>query len=212
MTIVRGRVIKDANSAERVSLGDTTVAEPVYQVGRRVAKEVVDAHARAAEILKAAEASAEEIRRAAKSEAVEEAKADFAAAYLRLRAREEAMQESHLARSVELARVLSERLIGEALKADDAVIFKMAEVALREARGARKVKIAAHPLDATTLRIDISRIGAMAEIVAIEESEHLERGSLTLTTDLGTLDAHLSPQLERLSRALQDALTERPKR
>jgi len=207
--IVRGRVIKNAVHAERVGEATATAIEPVYKVGRRVAKEVTDAHARAEEILKNAEAGAMDIRNTAKRRGEEEAKADFAAAYLRLRAREEEMQKNDLGRSVELARVLAERLIGEALSTDPALIFKMANVALEEARGARKVKIIAHPLDAATLRSDISRIGSIAEIVAIEESEHLARGSLTLATDLGTLDAHIAPQLERLSRALQDALNER---
>ena len=123
-----------------------------------------------------------------------------------LRAREEARHEADLARAVELAKVLAERLLGEALAQDPSTIVRMAEVALREARGTRRVKIEAHPLDTAALRSDISRLSALQEIIAIEENDQLARGSLTLTTDLGTIDAKLSPQLERLGRALQDAL------
>jgi len=209
MTLTRGRIIKNATTATGVTLRETTATTSVIPTGRRIPKSEVDAHERAKEIVKSAEARAAEIAGNAKREGEEAAKAEFAAAYLLLRAREEAHEQASLARSVELAKVLAERLLGSALVAEPSVIFGMAEVALKEARGARRVTIEAHPLDAATLRSDISRITAMpiiAEVVAIEENDQLARGSLTLSTDLGTIDAKLAPQLERLGRALEDAL------
>jgi flagellar biosynthesis/type III secretory pathway protein FliH len=42
--------------------------------------------------------------------------------------------------------------------------------------------------------------------VDVVENAELARGSLCVHTDLGTLDAKLTPRLERLAAALRDAL------
>jgi flagellar biosynthesis/type III secretory pathway protein FliH len=46
----------------------------------------------------------------------------------------------------------------------------------------------------------------IAQVASITSDATLERGSLRLHTDLGTIDAQLRPQLERLAAALRDAL------
>ncbi len=133
----------------------------------------------------------------------EDVKAKLAAAYLLLRKREDQMVESSLDRTTELAVALAERLIGGALEIAPEKIVDMAKTALFESKGARKTRIEGNPIDVGALREHTDSLG---ESIVIEPNADLARGSLVLHTDLGTIDARLTPQLERLARALKDAL------
>ncbi|MEO7111185.1 MAG: FliH/SctL family protein, partial [Polyangiaceae bacterium] len=105
--------------------------------------------------------------------------------------------------TTELAVALAERLIGGALALTPEIIAAMADAALSEAKGAKKARIEANPIDVDALREHTVSLG---ESIVIEPNAELARGSLVLHTDLGTIDARLTPQLERLARALRDAL------
>lgn len=129
--------------------------------------------------------------------------ASLAAAFLRLKAREEGLLEANLDRMTALAVALAERLLGSALEIAPQKITEMAQTALFEAKGARKVQIEANPIDVEALREHTVSLG---DSIVIVPNAELARGALVLHTDLGTLDARLTPQLERLARALRDAL------
>lgn len=183
---------------------------------RRVAREELEARDAAIRIVGEAErtahvlieearAKATSVAEAAAREAAETEHAKLAAQYLVLRAREERAAESDLDRSVELARVLAERLVGEALRVEPQTIAKLARQALAEARGARTVHIEAHPDDLGALERHLSLLTS-AQVASLKSDATLERGCLRLHTDLGTIDAHIRPQLERLAAALRDAL------
>jgi flagellar biosynthesis/type III secretory pathway protein FliH len=131
------------------------------------------------------------------------AMANIAAAYLLLKRREDQMLETSLDRTTELAVALAERLIGGALELTPEIIAAMASRALSDAKGAKKARIEANPIDVDALREHTVSLG---ESIVIEPNAGLARGSLVLHTDLGTIDARLTPQLERLARALRDAL------
>ena len=133
----------------------------------------------------------------------EDAKANIAAAYLLLKRREDQMLETSLDHTTELAVALAERLIDGALQLSPEIIAAIAKTALSEAKGARKARIEANPIDVDALREHTVSLG---ESIVIEPNAELARGSLILHTDLGTIDARLTPQLERLARALRDAL------
>lgn len=79
----------------------------------------------------------------------------------------------------------------------------MAKAVLSESKGARKTRIEANPIDVDALHAHTVSLG---ESILVEPNADLARGSLVLHTDLGTIDARLTPQLERLARALRDAL------
>jgi flagellar biosynthesis/type III secretory pathway protein FliH len=129
--------------------------------------------------------------------------AKLAAAYLVLKMRQDYALEANLDRTTELAVALAERLVGAALEIAPEKIARMAQAALSEAKGARKALIEANPIDVEALREHTASLG---ESITIEPNADLARGALVLHTDLGTLDARLTPQLERLARALRDAL------
>jgi flagellar biosynthesis/type III secretory pathway protein FliH len=207
----RGRVLRGAGvSGARLLLDGPTEAQRT-----RIARDEVEAHqngdrvldmavAQAAAIVSEAREKAQRAAAEAAREAAEAEQAKLAAMHLALRAAED--QRADLDRAISLATVLAERLIGVAVAHDPAVVAELARQALAEARGARRVRIEAHPLDAEALRRHVSSL-AQGTVVDITENADLGRGSLCVHTDLGTLDAKLTPRLERLADALRDALT-----
>ncbi len=212
MGIVRGRVL-------RADVAKVASPERVVSPARRarVLREEVDAKAAAVRIVAEAQARAETIVREARQKAAdaiatatrqaeEHEQAKLAAAYLILRAREEARADVDLDRAVGLAVVLAERLIGATLTLEPGQVAGLAKEALAEARGTRRTRIEAHPLDAEALSLQIGRISPPENTVTVVPNAELARGSFLFHTDLGILDAKLAPRLERLAAALKGAL------
>ena len=208
--MTRARVIPGAAGRPLVE------PQPSGSLVRRVAREQLEAQQHAEQLLAEArqqsEAIVAEARARAQSVAAEAAReaaeveqAKLAAVLLALRDREEREAEAGLDRSVQLATVLAERLLGESLRVDPQTVAKLARQALVEAQGARTVRIDAHPDDVLGLQQHLALL-QIAQVASISPDATLQRGSLRLHTDLGTIDAQLGPQLERLARALRDAL------
>jgi flagellar biosynthesis/type III secretory pathway protein FliH len=216
--IQRGRVVKGAVGAAMTSggLSSAPLSSGGASRGRSVPAVIVDAHAVAAELRRAAEKDAAEVRAAAHAEvdalrqsAAEVARAEetarFAAQYLALKAEADGAAVTSLDRAVQLAVVLAERLLGAALELEPSRVLHLAQQALAEARGAKVTAICAHPLDADALRMNLEALASGAAFV-IHADDTLPRGSLSIDTTLGILDAKLAPQLERLARALRPHL------
>jgi flagellar biosynthesis/type III secretory pathway protein FliH len=217
--IGRGRVISAvaAAAATKVagSAAPTTAATPV-RAARVVSRAIVDASdeatrivsqasARAREILEKAERQAAEVKLRAETEARAEAVAKLASHALSLASHEAKADERALDRSIALARLLAERLLGAQLAVAPEQIALLAKQALSEARGARRVSIVAHPDDAKLLEGTLPTLG-IADVVKVVASDARKRGSLRIETDIGVLDADLAPQLDRLALRLRETL------
>jgi flagellar biosynthesis/type III secretory pathway protein FliH len=216
MTITRGRLLRVADQASTPTSLDTPTPAPLPR-GRRVARAVVDAEHRAAEIianaeergrtlLDAAARSAGDVRLKAEAEGRAEGVAQVAAHAVRLAALESQSDERALARTIDVARLLAERLLGEALRVDETRIVALARVALGEARGARRVVIVANPDDARVLESSREGLGMPPEAIAIAIDDQRARGDLRIETEIGVLDAALAPQLDRLALKLRESV------
>lgn len=218
MSVERARIVKGAPADGAPSARPTPRADPPGGRGaagaqalaaraRRVAREIAEARAEAARIVDDAHARAAAVVESAAATAAREASerevARLAAAFLALRTEEEGRAERELDRVVELATLLAERLVGEALRIEPTRIAELAASALEESRGARRVRVDASPDDVDALTAALGAIGHVAEVRA---DARLARGSLIVHTDLGRIDARLEPQLERLAAALREAL------
>ncbi len=209
-----GRVVPALAEDERTT-ADHPVARP-RATARVVPEGVVAASERARGIVARAEAEANalfaraETRAAAlraelTTRAKNEAATALAARELAVAAREANAREQQLDDTVALARLLAERLLGEALLVEPARVVALARQALAEARGARKITLAAHPEDVPLLERALGS-GALAPPALVVADPRRQRGSLRLDTELGTLDAELAPQLDRLAEKLREAL------
>lgn len=182
----------------------TVISRVVMEARIEAEKRVHDAVNAAQAILTAAHAEAQTIRERSANEARAEQMTLFAAKFVALRHQDEARQTRDLDKTLALAVLLAERLIGETLPLQPARIRLLAEGALAAARGARKGTLDAHPEDGAALREQLGE-GVLAAFT-IRENPELSRGSLLVHTDVGSLDARLSVQLARLAETLREAL------
>jgi flagellar assembly protein FliH len=216
MKLGLGRIIKaeDLSTASRVPLQVAERTLPRGQVVRREVLEAADraraliaaAEARAARLIDDAERAAAEVRLRAETEARADAAAQIAAFALALRHHEVRADERALDRSVELSRLLAERLLGESLRVAPEQVIALARQALSEARGSRRITLVAHPEDAKLLQISLPTLGLDAAVASVRPDPARSRGNLRIETELGILDAELAPQLERLSLKLRESL------
>ena len=209
MSIGRGRVLKGPVTAEPIAFAPTAQ----QRTGRRVPGAVVDASARAQRILadaetrattlvEAAARAAGDVRLRAEAEGRADGIAQVAARAVELSAHEARADERALDRTVEVARILAERLLGESLRLDPSTVKALARQALSEARGARRVRIVAHPSDVERLEGRAPEPRAAGSTAGDRRGPGaIPRGDLRLETDIGVLDAALSPQLDRLARS-----------
>lgn len=182
------------------------VGREVLAAEERARAILARAEERAALIVREAEARAAELKLRAEAEGRADAAASLAAKALALHAREAESAERQLDRAVELARILAERLLGEELALAPERIVALAREALLQARGARKVTVVAHPEDAVRLEAALASFGSLSEVTRVVSDPRRPRHSLRLETDIGTLDADIAPQLERLALKLRETL------
>ena len=216
MTLTVGRVIKaDAlTDATRLpfELEDKTlprghvVRREVLEAAQRAQRLLADAEEKAQHILSEAAQGAAELRLRAEAEARADAAAKIASRALTLRQHESRADERALDRSVELARLLAERLLGESLRVAPEQVTALAKQALAEARGARRITLIAQPDDAKILEQALPALGLDPSTAQVRSDAGRARGSLRIETEIGVLDAELAPQLERLSLKLRESL------
>jgi flagellar biosynthesis/type III secretory pathway protein FliH len=217
MKLGLGRVVKAAGlaTATPVSLEieaktlprGHVVRQEVLAAAERARQLLAAAEAQAAKLINDAERAAAELRLRAETEARADAAAKIAVRALALRQHEARADERALDRSVELARLLAERLLGESLRVAPEQVIALARQALSEARGARRITLVAHPEDAKLLEISLPNLGLdAAAVVQVRADAARSRGNLRIETEIGVLDAELAPQLERLSLKLRESL------
>jgi flagellar assembly protein FliH len=217
--VTRARVIPAADAAKRlVALGAPGHPHGASRTQwRRIVREEVEGQLRAEVIVQDAHAQAEAIVVRAREEAAlavrvaaqqagEEAQTAAIAQWIAVRSDEQRRIEGQRDQMVTLAVALAERLLGESLVLEPARVVELARGVIAEARGARRARIDAHPIDAAVLREHLAALRLDAEAVQIHDDAALARGELRLHTDIGTIDARLAPRFERLAAALRDAL------
>ena len=216
MTLSFGRVVKREALDEARPL-TPEIEEKTLPRGQLVRREVLEAaeraesilsraDARAAELVRDAERASSELKLRAEAEGRADAAATIAARALALRQLELKADERALDRTVQLARLLAERLLGESLRVAPEQVTAIAKQALGEARGARRITIVAEPADARILQQNLAAIGLDAATLQVRPDPARARGNLRVETEIGALDAELAPQLERLALKLRESL------
>jgi len=212
MTLPRGKIVKGpVRGATSVPIAprDQRPARLLKASEARASMQAAVRIAAAEEQARAIQAEAEEtartLRDQARDEGRQEGVAELVAAWVKLRTEQNARDERDLDRLTELARAIAERLLGESLGLDPTKVASIARQALAFARQSRRVSVRAHPTDAEVLGRHIASLGLEQAALEIHADPTRPRGSLLLDTDLGTLDANLTIQLDRLARSLRDS-------
>lgn len=193
--------------------------EPVpFDRARVLRRALVEASERAEQVTARAERHAQQLVRdaeeaaaAARRVAIEEGRAlGYAEALARLdvigRLEAEGDQRG-LERSIEMARLLAERLIGRALVSDPGTVADLASQVLSEVRGAHRITLHVHPNDAAVLS---EQLGQSLTGVSVVSDATCRRGGFRAVTDVGSIDAELGDRLDLLAAKLAQALRKGP--
>ena len=108
-----------------------------------------------------------------------------------------------LGRTIELARLLAERLLGTSLQLDATTVVALAEQALNELKAVRQVRLVAHPDDVAVLT---AKLVTATPGFGVFADPSLARGDFRLLTDVGTIEASVGQRLELLATKLSDSL------
>ncbi len=215
MTLSRARVL---SATEVPALVQERARGPREARARRILPAaVVDAHVQAAQVLALAKQGAEAFEAAAHARAAHAAEATareareaelarLAAVALHLEARARSLDRASIERTVSLARLLAERVIGAELTATPERIGLMVAELLGETRGATTARVLAGRDDLQALARALSELGFPEGAIELVEDPRATRGSLVLETDVGTVDGRLESRLGRLTAALRAAL------
>jgi flagellar biosynthesis/type III secretory pathway protein FliH len=125
---------------------------------------------------------------------------------MKTRVRAANADEQALDRIVSLSRVLAERLLGTALDLEPETIVKLAHGVLAEARSAERILLYAHPAQVAVLESATAVFDPEGRVHRISGDPTLSVGDVRLETELGTVEARLDAELDRLAHHLRDAL------
>ena len=194
------RVVRDAGVVRPLEL-------PPRPVVARIPAEIAAAREAAAAIVADAEAQADEVRARARSEGLAAGRADAAALLIAIRA-DEAARATRLSGLVSMAAfAVAERLLGGALRSDDATLEAWARQSLSVFGRARRLVVRANPATSARLADRLSSIAPSKDLalellpdpaIALEE--------LVVQADTGDARVELTAQIESLLLSLAPLL------
>lgn len=221
MTLSQGaRNPLDSNAHETPTVEVAAIAETaglpeclalpqeILKAIQRAESILAQSEVRARQLLAEAERAAAEISLGAELRGRAQGAAQLAAQALAFAHRFARADQQALERSIDLARILAERLLGETLTLDPSRIVALARQVLRdEARGLRSVTVVAHPLDARELEQSLIALDFEMSSVRLIADPRQGRGNLRLVTDCAELDAGIAPRLDGLTDVLREILS-----
>lgn len=208
--IVRAKVLKSPYGATVDALAPTdasprrarVVRKAIVDASERAAAIVAEATERAARVVAEAEQAAATLRRTAMDEGRAQGYAEVLARVDVVARLEADVDARSMARNVEMARILAERLIGTAVTLEPLAVVDLASQVLAEVRGARQLQLHTHPEDVATLT---NALGAVPGLSVVPNAG-CGRGDFRVVTDVGSIEAKLGERLDLLASKLAEAL------
>jgi flagellar biosynthesis/type III secretory pathway protein FliH len=201
-----GRVIKAAQVT-----GLTPITMPhssMPALARVLPRPLVEAKVQAAAVLAEAQRAANELRLQAAAAGRAAAVAELAAQYVVLRERQARVSDSQLRPSIELAKLLAERLIAEAIELDATLVGRLARQSLQQLRERSALVVRAHPEDHEQIQQQL--VALKLQSVSLLADTTLKRGELCIDSDLGQLELRIDAGLQRLVDRVRSLLHDDP--
>ena len=202
----------------------TFVFEQIESQGERVTASLTPAD-RAAEIVAEAHARSVEIEReaheagyeAGRAEVIAQAEVEMAApraavlaAVGAVYAAQEELAAAVELRTVELAILIAERILGSALAIRPELVCDVVAGALRRALTRDRLAIDVNPADVDVVRTWLASNSAESGVIEIHAERRVAPGGCVVRTSEGEIDAQFSVQLERAGEVLRQALAGSP--
>ena len=167
---------------------------------------VFDARIAAERIVAQAQAEADRIRIQAQAEGREKGLAAVTELLVGARAAASRARATAAPELRVLAVRIAEKILGRALQLQPEVVLDVAAQALSAAGSARQVLVRCHPDDLAALERGKPRLlerASRSHALALRGDPSIVRGGCIVETELGSIDARLSTQLEAMERALR---------
>lgn len=178
--------------------------------------EVYSASAKARELLQKAQREAEAILRNAEEESAKQRQTGYDTGYqeglaqtteLMVKARTE--QEQFIKNAnrdlMDLAFKIAEKIIGKQLEMEPETIIGIVKQAMQTVRQSKQLTIRVHPEDAKILKEneeELQETLGRQRILDVMEDKKVHRGGCIIESEIGTVEAQLQTQLERLKKIL----------
>jgi len=211
------KIVKVIKGKEKVtsSIGEDFNRDSIEQDGV-IRGEVYSASAKARELLQKAQKEAEEIVRKAKEQSDELRQSGYDTGYqeglaqtteLMVKARMEHEQFLKNANRdvMDLAFKIAEKIIGKQLESEPATIISIVKQAMQSVRASKQVTIRIHPDDAKILRAndeELQEALGRQRVIDIMEDKKVHPGGCIIESEIGTVEAQLQTQLDRLKKIL----------
>ena len=167
---------------------------------------VFDARIAAERIVAQAQAEADRIRTQAQAEGREKGMAAVTELLVGARAAASRARATAAPELRVLAVRIAEKILGRSLQLSPDEVVDIASQALAAAGTARQVVVRCHPDDLAALERGRPRLlerAARAQALSLRADPHVARGGCIVETELATIDARLSTQLDAIERALR---------
>jgi type III secretion protein L len=178
--------------------------------------EVYSASAKARELLQKAQLEAEAILKKAEEESAKQRQTGYDTGYqeglaqtteLLVKARTE--QEQFLKNAnrdlMDLAFKIAEKIIGKQLEMEPETIIAIVKQAMQTVRQSKQLTIRVHPEDAKLLKQneeELQETLGRQRILDVVEDKKVYRGGCIIESEIGTVEAQLQTQLDRLKKIL----------
>jgi type III secretion protein L len=212
------KVVKVIKGKDKV--GGSTVREDLgrdsIEQDGIIRGEVYSASAKARELLHKAQQEAEEIIRKAQQESEQQRKAAFDSGYqeglaqvtetlTKARLEHEQFLKNANRDLMDLAFKIAEKIIGKQLEIEPETIIGIVKQAMQTVRQSKQLTIRVHPEDAKFLKENeeelMESLGRQ-RIIDIMEDKKVQHGGCIIESEIGTVEAQLQTQLERLKKIL----------
>ncbi len=181
--------------------------------------EVYSASAKARDLLYKAQQEADEIVRRATEEGNKQRQDGHEAGYqeglaqvtellVKARLEQEQLLKNANKDLMDLAFRIAEKIIGKQLEMEPKTILSVVNQALQNVRQSKQITIRVHPDDAKILKRDPDQLQetlGRQRIIDVMEDKKVHRGGCIIESEIGTVEAQLHTQLERLKKVLLHA-------
>ena len=209
------KVIKGKDKISGSTVREDLARDSIEQDGI-IRGEVYSASAKARELLQKAQLEAETILQKAQEENAKQRQAGYDSGYqeglaqtteILVKARTE--QEQFLKNAnrdlMDLAFKIAEKIIGKQLEMEPETIIAIVKQAMQTVRQSKQLTIRVHPEDAKLLKQneeELQETLGRQRILDVVEDKKVHRGGCIIESEIGTVEAQLQTQLERLKKIL----------
>ena len=209
------KVIKGKDKISGSTVREDLARDSIEQDGI-IRGEVYSASAKARELLQKAQQEAETILQKAQEESAKQHQTSYDAGYqeglaqtteLLVKARTEQEQFFKNANRdlMDLAFKIAEKIIGKQLEMEPETIIGIVKQAMQTVRQSKQLTIRVHPEDAKLLKEneeELQETLGRQRILDVVEDKKVHRGGCIIESEIGTVEAQLQTQLDRLKKIL----------